>query len=54
MIDAAIFHCNKDSKLHCEHEKKLQRVSTALYSKSVTVFSLSTEDDIDYVETCIE
>ena len=29
MIDAAIFHCNKDSKLHCEREQKLQRVPTA-------------------------
>ena len=26
MIDAAVFHCNKNSKLHCEREQKLQRV----------------------------
>ena len=30
MIDAAVFYCNKDLKLHCEREQKLQRVPTAL------------------------
>ena len=32
MIDAVIFQCNKVSKLHCEREKKLQRVSTVLHT----------------------
>ena len=39
MIDAAIFHCNKDSKLHCEREQKLQRVPTALYFFTFLKFS---------------
>ena len=45
MIDAAIFYCNKDLKLHCEREQKLQGVAHSIrYYKSHNSYQLSVKN----------